>query len=210
MSASNRRSGPAATTQQQKLNADYPSEQTHASSMFIEDFHSDHSSSMLTDSFRPAEHPLDELFHHCSQVVSSVASLHETVCGSWKVFLQPAFKSSGSFSRSASIDDIWDKFVDAIDRCSEAEVQLQLESQQNVYEMPAVGAFSFVRLCQYLVVSKFENTNQQMKTERMILSMGLSRRNRRVKQFMLTLWAASTRKFRDQMVSSVMTLTNLS
>ncbi len=201
MSSSFRRRDVAATSQQHK--ASNYSEQSHRSSAFFEDFDSDHSSSLFTESFRSSEHPLDELFYHCSQVVSSVASLHETVCGSWNIFLQPAFKSSGSFSRSASIERHWDLFVEAIDKCSQPEVQLQLESQQNVCKMPASGAFSFVRLCQYLVVSKFENTNQQMKAEEMVLKMGLSRRNRRVKQFIFNLWTVHTGKCRELMVIAI-------
>ena len=200
MSVSKRRSGTAATSQQLPSNARFQSEQTP--SVFFADIDSDndHSSSMLTDSFRPAEHPLDDLFYHCSQVVSSISSLHETVYGSWKMFLQPVFKSSGSFSRSASLERTWDLFVETIDKCSEPEVQFQLESQLNIYEMPAMGAFSFVRLCQYLVASKFETLDQQTKAENLIMIMGTSRRNRRVKQVILTVWAVGSRRSREKMV----------
>jgi hypothetical protein len=206
MSVSKRRSGSAAAAPPLPSNARLQSQQTP--SVFFEDIDSDndHSSSILTDSFRPAKHPLDDLFYHCSQVVSTISSLHETVYGSWKMFLQPVFKSSGSFSRSASLERTWDLFVETIDKCSEPEVQFQLESQLNIYEMPAVGAFSFVRLCQYLVASRFETLDEQAKAEYTILIMGMSRRNRRIKQVILTVWAVGSRRRREQMVRTTVIL----
>ena len=201
MSTPNRKSGAGGTIKRQphKSQESFESGRAHNAAAFAVDFDSDQSSSSLSDSL----HPLDELFFHCSQVVSSISSLHETVCGSWKTFLQPTIKTSGSVSHSASIHRNWEKFVESIDKCSEPEVQLLLESQQNIYEMPAIGALSFVRLCQYLVISKFENVEQQMKTENLILIMGSSRRNRRVKKVIFKLLASNSRACRDQMVRTI-------
>jgi hypothetical protein len=205
MNSSKRKSGVAAIGQQQKSTSNRQAEHAHTSPVFFEDFESDqdNGSNFLTDSFRPSENPLNELFYHCSQAVTSIGSLHETVCGSWKIFLEPAFKIAGSFSRSASTEHTWDLFVQAIDKCSEPEVQFQLESQQNVFEMPAVGAFSFVRLCQYLVVSRFENVEQRTKAENLVLRIGLSRRNKRVKTVIFAVWIAYHKRCREQSVGTI-------
>jgi hypothetical protein len=200
MNTPNRKSFAAMSgkSQPQKYQGNHESGRNQKVFAFSDDYDTEHdrSSSSLSDSV----HPIDELFHHVSEVVSSIASLHETVCGSWKIFLQPNFSMSGTSSQPASIERIWGMFVASIDRCSEPEVQRLLESQQDIYELPAVGAFSFVRLCQYLVISKCENVEQHMKTEQLILIMGLSRRNRQLKRVIFQVWSSNSRARQQQMV----------
>lgn len=203
MSTPRRKSGVAVSgnSQHHKYQENHESGRAYRISAVSNEFDSEHdrSSSSVSDSV----HPIDELLYHCSQLVSSIASLHETVCDSWKIFLQPTFKVSGSFSHFSSIQHTWEKFVASVDRCSEPEVQRLLESQQDIYEMPAVGAFGFVRLCQYLVISKCENVEQQMKTEKLILIMGLGRRNRQLKKVIFQVWSTNSRACQEKMVRFV-------
>jgi hypothetical protein len=208
MNTSKRKGSVSAIRQQQKSTSNRQAEQALTSPEFFEDFESDqdHASNFLTDSFRTSANPLDTLFFCCTEAVSSIGSLHETVCGSWDIFLEPAFEIAGlkgALSRSASTERTWDLFVQAIDKCSEPEVQFQLESQQHVFEMPAVGAFSFVRLCQYLVVSRFENVEQRTKTENLVLKIGLSRRNRRIKAVIVAVWIANHKRCRENLVRTL-------
>jgi hypothetical protein len=205
MNTSHRKSRAAVPvkSQHQKVQDIHEFGRTRRSSAYPDDYDYDSEHDRSSCSLSDSVHPIDELFHHCSQVVSSIACLHETVCGAWKIFLQPTFKASGSLSHSTSIQLTWEKFVESLDRCSEPEVQRLLESQQDTYEMPGVGALSFVRLCQYLVISKFENVEQQMKTEKLILIMGLSRRNRLLKKVIFQVWSSNSRACQEQMVRTV-------
>jgi hypothetical protein len=195
-------SGSSTGHQKFKLSANHHSERQKVFSRSLDDVDSDFDESDSSiDSSIVFEHPINELFHQCSQVVTSIASLHESVCESWKEFLNPAFKNSISIPRSASMAKNWQKFVDAVDLCSEPRAQLQLQSKERSFQMPTAAAVSFVRLCQYLVVSKIENVQQQERYESSILKMGLHRRSRRVKQFIFSLWTGISRLCKERMVT---------